>query len=207
MNDDQKKVIGSRPLDPTRNAEDVLGESGATGVTNGGTQQTSATPSDVEKDDTRIRGGELVNAKGGMSQHIDPTLYSDAAYNKQALQGMSGLRKQINSDQASEKEKGKLMQELADETNGNSSELRTMGNDTQEDAERDITTTEASFTHDHNLGQQDGLGGSESAPESIVDVGEAQERMGLGVDKDGDDPQEVSIADAIDKAEDEHLHS
>jgi len=204
MANDVKKATRTRPLDPTQNAEDVLGESGATGITKGSSEATSATPHDVDKDDSRVRGGEMSNSKGGHAHHIDPSLYSDKAYNEKTLQGMSGVRKFYNTDDATEDDKGETMQELPNNITGEDELLRQLGNDSQEDAEREITTSEAAFTHDHNIGQQDAVGGSESAPESGVDVGEMRERMGLGVDMDGIDPQELSTADAIDEAEQYH---
>lgn len=201
------KFSGGRPLDPTKNAEDLMGEEGATGVTTGGTQQTSATPGDVPKDESVVRGGVIDDPTKVPAERQDPTEYSDSAYNQQTLQGMSGARKQMNNDQASGEEKGKVMQELPDNQTGEDPELRHYGNATQADAEKNIMAQEAPFTNNDNLGVQDAAGGSESAPESDDDAGDMLERTGTGVDKDGEDPQEVSIADAVDKAEDAHLHS
>jgi hypothetical protein len=84
---------------------------------------------------------------------------------------------------------------------GEDSALKQMGNATQEDAQKDIRTDEAPFTHPSNLGQQDAAGGSESAPETDDDVGEMMEKVFGKPDLDGIDPQPVDIARDIDEAE------
>jgi len=202
MADDVK--TGARPLDPSRNAEDVMGEAASAGITTGGIQQTSATPGDVKKDESRVKGGIIDDPTKVPVDGQEKTEYSDTAYDKQVADSMSGVHKQIGNDAASEEEHGGTVQKLPNNKTGQAPELAAMGNDTQEDAEKDIRTSEAPFTGEENLGQQDAVGGSESAPETDDDVGEMQARVGLGSDKDGEDPQEVSIADAMDKAEEYH---
>lgn len=90
---------------------------------------------------------------------------------------------------------------LTDRQTGESEELARMGNQTQEDAMREITTSEAPFTQGDNLGEQDAVGGSESAPETDDDVGDMYARVSGKKDKDGEDPQPLDIAKDINEAE------
>ena len=57
-------------------------------------------------------------------------------------------------------------------------ELIELGNETEEDAKKDVRSGEAPFNPSvpENIGQQDSVGGSESAPETDDDVDEMYER-------------------------------
>lgn len=205
---DDPQVGGTRPLDPTKNAEDLMGNVGASGITTGGAQQTSASPGDTTKDSTDFRGGVLNDPTKVPANRQDPTQYSDKAYNKQVLRGMSSVAAKNADDEASGRDvPDPTGKDLPPANDGYDKTLEKMGNATQEDAEKNIMTQEAPFENPDNLGAQDAAGGTMSAPETDDDVGEMNERVGLQKDKDGDDPQEVDIAGAIDEAEEEHLHS
>ncbi len=79
--------------------------------------------------------------------------------------------------------------------------LQKLGNDTQEDAEKDTRTSEAPFTGEENLGQQDAVGGTESSPETDDDVDAMRGRMGLSGDTPDEEPRELDTGKEIDDAE------
>lgn len=84
---------------------------------------------------------------------------------------------------------------------GHAKDLAELGNETAEDAERETTTTEASFTGEENLGEQDEVGGSTPTPVG-QDVGEMMaQTMGNDPDPDMDNPQELNMDEEIAKDE------
>jgi len=82
--------------------------------------------------------------------------------------------------------------------------LQKLGNDTQEDAEKDTRTSEAPFSGEENLGQQDAVGGSESSPDTDDDVDAMRGRVGLSGDTADEVPKELNTGEEVDKAEEFH---
>jgi len=86
---------------------------------------------------------------------------------------------------------------------GYAKDLAELGNETAEDAEEETTTTEASFTGPENLGEQSEPGGTTPTPIG-QDVGEMMEQTtGNDPDPNMDKPQELNIAEEIDKDEED----
>lgn len=148
------------------------------------------------------------------SKHQTKDQVSDKIYDNNTLLRMSKDRAKINKDYASEKDAiEEIPSELPEDTSieertGEAQDLAVKGNETAADAERDTLTSEAPFTHVDNLGEQDALGGSASAPESGEDSDAQGARVGFDHDEnhdgDGYGNDEVDIAEQIDKAEEYH---
>lgn len=143
-------------------------------------------------------------------------LSEEDIYGNQVKFGMSGVAVSAINEAATESD-GEDPDELDDEEDflslregpdGHAPELEALGNENASDAERDIRTSEAPFTGEENLGEQDALGGTEPAPESgSEDAGAWMERTwGRDPDPDMDDPQEVST-DKLDEDEQKILDS
>lgn len=198
--------VPERPLDPTRDAADMLGDtSGLTGVTQGGPQQVGAEPDENIQDETYFRGGVIEHPTKNNPTGIPKEALSDKVYNKNTLAGMSSVTQKASEDDASEDERETGMHVKIDvDSDGYSDELHMEGNENAEDAEKDTRTSEAPYQGPENLGQQDPAGGSESAPTG-EDVGEISSRYGLDYDKDDDgegyENDELNTAEQVDEAE------
>jgi hypothetical protein len=203
MSDDQvkqpKKTPHERPLDPTRDAEDFLGDpSGRDGVTTGDPRQISAEPDEKPKDESVLRGGQIndpthINPSGLTDEEI-----SDEAYNKAAFTGMSDTRANLNEELASETEEpavgrnGRVSDLLEGDVSG-SDVTAGRGNTNPED----IPVAESG---------EEGPGGSAPNPENFSDVGSMMAQFtGHDPDKNMDNPQELGIGDVVDKSENEDL--
>jgi hypothetical protein len=186
--------IDERPLDPTRDAEDFLGDpTGRTGVTTGDAGQISAEPDEVDKDDSVIRGGEIDNPTHRNPTGILEETINDAAYNKQAVNGMSGTRTALNNDLASEKE--------------NAQPEDKPGNGTQTDFNYDADFSKTMHDSDHGSGEDEASGTTPDV-ESDDDVGDMMARVtGHDPDPNMDNPKELGMGEETDEDEDAQLHS
>ena len=96
-------------------------------------------------------------------------------------------------------------------TTGHPSDLVKEGNETQDDAEQEITTSEAINTQEKDLAESDIVAGSSPASGTQSDVGEMTKQVGFNYDKDnggdGYENDEVNIAKQIDDAEEGHIQS
>src|SRR5438309_636610 len=111
MLDDQNKTtngntqIDERPLDPSGNYGDMIGDTqGQTGVTVGSAQQSSAEPSDTVTDvGTANLPGGVQSPSGKQTQPtgIPPTAQSDKVYNQSVGQTMSPTAAQAANDTGS----------------------------------------------------------------------------------------------------------
>jgi translocator protein len=189
------QTIDKRPLDPTRNAEDVLGDpTGRAGVTTGDPRQISAEPDEVAKDDSVIRGGNIGDPANTKPSGFTDEQLDEAAYDKNTLDGMSGTRAAANKDLASEEEV-------------NSSNENTEGG-INSDFNYDANFSKNMHDSDHGSGEDDAAGGTTPDVESDDDVGDMMARVtGQDPDPNMDNPQELGLGDEVDKDEDEHLHS
>jgi hypothetical protein len=193
-----KKIPRERPLDPTRDAEDFLGDpSGRDGVTTGDPRQISAEPDEKPKDESVLRGGQIddptrINPTGLTEDEI-----SEAAYNKAALHGMSDTRAKINEELASETDEpspdeGTSLPELLDDNSEN--DATAVGSSADPE---DIPIAESG---------EEGPGGSAPNPENFPDAGSIMAQFtGRDPDKNMDNPQPLGAADVVDKAQDEDL--
>jgi hypothetical protein len=186
--------IAERPLDPTRDAEDFLGDpTGRTGVTTGDPRQISAEPDEVDKDTSVLRGGEVEDPTHSNPTGIPEEDINDAVYDKKVLQGMSNVRIAVNDDLASEEE--------------NPASRSESGPDTPVDFNYDADFSKDMQNSDHGSGE-DNASGTTSDPESDDDVGNMMARVtGHDPDPNMDNPQELGIAEEIDEDEDAHLHT
>ena len=157
-----------------------------------------------------------MSAKRKRGQHDQKDLEEqsqDDIYNTKVKFGMSGAAVATANEMASEPNTKPQPDPDDDDddsdllaadtgSDGHSPALEQLGNEDSDDAEQDIMTSEAPFTGEENLGEQDVLGGSEPAPESgAEDVGEWMKRaVGRDPDRNMDNPQEVSL-DKIDEDE------
>lgn len=186
IQDSQK--IDERPMDPTRDAEDFLGDpSGRTGVTTGDPSQISAEPDDSKQDDSMLGGGSLPgnNPTGFTKDEV-----SDEAYDHDVLNGMSRTEKKYADDMASEDE---LL-------------TRDLRNSITDDADDPMGTSNPANAQDIPIAESGEETASGSAPgvESDDDVGEMMKAYtGRDPDPDMDNPQELGAADPVDEAEEE----
>jgi hypothetical protein len=197
-----KQSIKQRPIDPSTNAEDILGDtSGLYGVTRGSSSTTSAEPDDVSKDSLYFRGGEL-SEDPNTSQGQDKTQFSDRYYNKQVLKGMSTIRAGRNDA-------------IASGSDGDTEDIDALpkGNPHVDDViasslglahdEDQILSQDSSYHQPYNQGEQS-VSGTTPDVESDDDTLENVHAVGQQLEEDDEHPQELDIARDIDEAEDYH---
>jgi hypothetical protein len=189
-----KKKIHERPLDPTRDAEDLLGDpTGRAGVTTGDPKHTSAEADEVDKDGSAIRGGEIDDP-----QQINPTGVSldsidDEADDAKTFDGMSDVRAAVNNDLATEEET--LSTAIASAIDPDDDPM-------EDDEDYATPISKNAVSADHDSGEDDAAGGTAADPASDDDVGEMMKRVtGEDPDPDMDNPQELGLGEKIDEDE------
>lgn len=232
MADDQNKqqdqpnqhidtTIPERPLDPTRNAQDMFSDtSGMTGVTQGGLQQSSAEPSDKLRDTTEIHGGVIQDPT-----HPSPTGYPKSEVGndeyKQAIQqGMSNEARAAATDIATEPSSTDQTGNTAPQpTTPQDVELTKGGENEKLDQTRAEAlqtgvspdfgkqlntkyneTGDAPYVQPENTGEEE-ASGTTPDPRSDDDTLQAAQQAGMQVGEDPEHPEPVDIARDVDRAE------
>jgi len=194
----QQKQPDERPLDVTQNAEDLMGDTyGMSGITRGGSKQTSAEPDEVPKDDSTVQGGSIIkNPKTTPSTGLTREEVSEKEYNKQTAQNMSATRAAINNDLGSEPGESSPVSVHPAPT-----PPPTAGDDSAGNGKY-INTTQAPNNQPENIGEQQAAGGTTSSPGTDDDVGVMASQAGFQYSgKDGYENEEVNTAKKIDEAE------
>lgn len=234
MGDDIKQKPNQpniRPLDPTRNAADLMGDTtGLTGITQGSAQQTSATP----KDDKYIQDDEL-HLPGGIEKTTKPNptgtgteALSEKRYNETMKDEMSDVQKRHADDIASERDMTSTPKQdplgsatitnygtnaTSDTTDEDTLDQNNNGPngviDADEQSAQSIDPNDSSgFVHENSpseIGEQS-VSGDEPDPDSDDDTLANAHHMGQQPDEDLEHPKPIDIADNVDAAE-EHIRS
>ena len=190
----------TKPLDPTTRADDLMGDtSGRTGVTVNKTQ-----------DEPAEGTGSVANTNAGI-----PSTTQDQK--DAGVRSESGAMVRKSEDVASEVEKDTPLPAtddntpLSPRTTGHPGDLVAEGNETQEDAVSETTSTEATNTQEKDLGEQDPIGGTAPATGTQGGVGDMTKQVGFDYDSDkngdGYENDPVNIAKQIDEAEKAHRES
>lgn len=185
MSDDQQNdpQYKAKPIDPSVNAEDVMGDTtGLTGVT------TNSGPNDPNPSDPDQ------NAKMPQSLPDDvATIALDRATEPDQmdvdLTQLSGASANIDS----------LDIDGGDEQQQTGGGVPSPIGATVDDSTKYVTTQQAAYTQDHTIGEQDAAGGSNPDP-ATDDVGEMRERV-TGEPDDMENPQELNSAAKMDADE------
>jgi hypothetical protein len=234
MADDQSKqqdqpnqhidtTIPERPLDPTRNAQDMFGDtSGMTGVTQGGLQQSSAEPSDTLQDTTEIHGGVIQNPT-----HPSPTGYTKSEvgsdeYKQAVQQGMSNEARNNVTDVATEPSQTDQTANANPDPVSPQDITLTQGGDSgntqapdtahamntgvstamgDQDGSRFVNTQDAPYKDPESTGEEDAAGGTTPDVRTDDDTLEMAQRAGMQPDEDPEHPKPVDIARDVDNAE------
>lgn len=199
MTDDPRqtddKKVPERPLDPTRDASDIMDPAGRIGVTAGDPKQISAEPDAGVIDETAIRGGVIDDPTKVNPTGIARDTEDDALYDKHAAAGMSATRAAINDDLASEDEEvdhatESVREEAEDDT---TPAQGTAGSAPTTDPE-DIPAEESG---------EETASGSATDPEVVPpDAGSLMAQYtGNDPDPEMDNPQELGIGGEVDTDE------
>jgi hypothetical protein len=200
----------TRPLDPSRSGEDLLGDTtGLTGVTTGSAMGTSAIPDDAKKDDNKnhLPGG-VMTGKGETDDigEIPDTAIDEHAYDADVAKGMSQARVDAINDIASEddvpdhSQAGVSDDEIEKDAIGVNIQ-NAAGDDSP--GSNDVNTETAPYQQPENIGGQS-VSGSESDPTADDDTQANAFGMGeqLGEDADAENPQPVGLGEDVDRSED-----
>lgn len=187
--------VAERPLDPTRNAADLIGDtSGLTGVTQGTPQQTGAEPEETIQDDSYIQGGSAEHVQKPNPTGIPKEAVSDKLYQQQTKQGMSSYERQVANDTASEDE---TMNTQPASGAAQIDSLTNTGILQDTDEADDYNSPNAS----PSVQGEQSVSGDMPAPESDDDTLQNAQNMGMQMDETTEHPEEVDIARDVDEGE------
>lgn len=209
--------LEERPLDPSRNAQDLIGDtSGLTGITTGSPKQSSAEPTDTAQleNTAHLPGGvEDLPGKTELGTPSDAT--NSKLYISKTQEGMSDTYKSKAEELASGRK------------NIVSGDQSAIANDTakaheEQDRPKKFLTNPAQFPAGVAGGQvttanrqvphvsvpssqgEQSVSGDMPSPESDDDTLANAQQVGSQVDEDTEHPEEVDIARDIDEAEEWH---
>lgn len=221
MSDDTKKQqdqhidtnISERPLDPNRNASDLMGDpSGMTGWTIGNGPDTSAEPTEKQPSTENLPGGIIADEKSHQPSGLSKESVSDQVYNENAWKGMSQTKAVQSNDIAEESESFSSVSDMIrnvqeDDTPDtyNPDTLRKASAGDDSPGSNNINTETAPYSHPENVGEQE-VSGSETDPNSDSDSLANAQAVGTQLDENSENPEELDIARDIDEAE-EHIRS
>ncbi len=206
----KNKKVEERPLDPTRNAADFFGDTtGLTGITEGSNKRTSAEPTAEDIDTEHLPGGIIEDDKKPVTVGIPREVQSDKIYNKRTLSNMSPDRAKINEELASEPEENSAVDSKIPDK-----DEEEMLDDNKEHLHFTRQNRQSRFTNtedaDHTSPAEQGevsVSGTTPDVESDDNTEENEREVGLLDNTEGEDvgnPQEIDIAEKIDKAEEDY---
>jgi hypothetical protein len=196
-----------RPLDPTRNARDILGDTaGRIGITIGSPKQTSAEPEEpntaVQNQDDTQRLAGINNKTQTQPVGIPKEEISNKIYDKHTSRSMSDITYEASLDNASEKNNhlqklNKSLDEMHSGNNTTASGKTKLGN---------AGSHNQKYTPVHSIDVEDEESQEASAPDTEQinnkSVLERAQEFGTYMDRtDEDNAQEVDTANQVDKAE------
>lgn len=215
-------TIPERPVDPTRNAQDMFGDtSGMTGVTQGGLQQSSAEPSDRLRDTTEIKGGVIENPTHPSPSGYPKSEVGNDEYKQAVQQGMSNearaeatdtATEPSPTDQAAGEATSPTTPQDVEMTKGGGSQMSdpTHSQELQTGVAPDLgkqldtkynETGDAPYEQPENTGEEDAVGGTTPDVRTDDDTLEMAHRAGMQPDEDPEHPEPVDIARDVDRAE------
>lgn len=214
MTDDTKKKPDERPLDPTRDVSDIVGDTtGFTGMTTGNPKDISAEPGDIPSDVAHLPGGiQDVKDPPEGSLGVPKDSYSKKIYDKKINEGMSAPYAEISQNLDSD-----TLEEAVESSNNSQSGITEQGAQTvnsDENARKDdileIGTNADPLTEDQGefaaevspeeAGEQS-VSGDMPTPDSDDDTLANAKAVGTQLDEDEEHPEEIDIARDIDEAE------
>jgi hypothetical protein len=178
-----KKHIGTPAIDPTTQADDLMGDtSGLTGITVNKTQS-----------DTAQDSGSVANTNIGSSKS------TDVSEEKQPVSYQSDTMKDRAEDIATEEEDNpQLLRDYADND-------IPPGNEGQQSNEERLSAEADNMMQKRmappSVSGEQSVSGDMPDPESDDDTLQNAQDMGMQLDEDDEHPQEIDIARDIDRAE------
>ena len=205
--DNVSTEVDERPLDPSRNASDLMGDpSGMTGWTTGNAKDTSAEPSGKEPSTDNLPGGIINHPTKTLPTGIPKEAISKKVYDENALKGMSKEKARESEERASDAEIFSSASELV--SSPSQKETDTLDKNKlredevgQDSSSPDIINTEsAPYVNPENVGEQE-VSGSTPDPDADADTLAKAQAVGTQLDETADTPQELDVGGDIDKAE------
>lgn len=203
--------VTERPLDPSRNASDIMGDpAGQTGWTVGSAKDTSAEPTEEQTSTENLPGGIVEHPTKHTDFGTPKEAVNDKVYNHHVWQGMSQESGRESDDTASETEQFTSVSDLMKDTNplDNTSPykddtLRTTeaGEDSSDDAI--VNTNAAPYVQPENTGEQE-VSGSTPDPTSDDDTLQNVQAVGGQPGEDSEHPQELNTG--VDESEEAIAH-
>lgn len=198
--------IPERPLDPSRDYSDMIGDtSGLTGMTTGSAAQSSAEPDDItDVDSAHLPGGIIQNGKQTQPTGIPKTAISDKVYNQSIPQTMSSTAAQAADDIASDGTSGAPSSNPADDQMTDDSSKTVQQNPQMPDedtASSDQPITQIDDATSPAIQGEQAVSGDMPDVESDDDTLGNAHAVGTQLDEDLEHPQELDIARDMDAAE------
>lgn len=194
-----KNVSKQRPIDPTKNAQDIFGDtSGLTGITTSSPEEGSAEPTENIPDSSHLPG-TLVNEPRANPQYgIPRESVSDKVYVQNIRQGESQEEGEKSDDTASE-------------------DTSQVYSPPQPDYEETLSIDDITQEEQHDdkylkpqipsIQGEQSISGDMPEPDADADMEENAQAVGTQMDEDPEHPEEIDIGRDIDKAEEEILES
>lgn len=215
MADDQNKPLNQdeevheRPLDPTRDAKDLLGDTtGLTGITDGKPKKVSAEPDEPFYDMTNEPAGSLGKQSNAPATNsgMDRAMVSDKANANATLNDMSSTRAAINDDTASGvTTPGQPTSNVTNNTGNDPQTTNQQQNNTTPVSDDGNNTMQTPMSPPSIQGEQS-VSGDMPDPGSDDDTLANAQAMGQQTEEDPEHPEELDIARDVDNAE-EALHN
>lgn len=198
--------IEERPLDPSRSAQDLIGDvTGLTGITTGNPKVVSAEPEDDENNlDLEHEPGGVLPVKNPPSESlgVPKESYNEKVYEKNSEEEMSVTAAKNAEDVASEEEKKK-----DDNPSGIKDAVTLQGAQTvvsDENATQDLSQddqTNIAYMTEPSIAGEQSVSGDMPTPDSDDDTLANAQAVGTQTHEDPEHPEEIDIARDIDEAE------
>ncbi len=217
MKDNKKTQPEERPIDPSRDAQDIFGDiSGMTGVTTGNPKAVSAEPTDdVNNLDLEYEPGGVQDVKESPkgSLGVPKESYSERIYNKKIEQGMSTTYEDISnvvaSDTSEEESptpkatKSAVTEQGAETVVANENAITNTSEFEEGTNEDPLTTEQGEFAAQESPAEagEQSVSGDMPTPDSDDDTLANAQAVGTQTEEDPEHPEELDIGRDIDEAE------
>lgn len=200
--------IRERPLDPSRNSSDLMGDpSGMTGWTVGSGADTSAEPTERQPDTENLPGSIQENATSHQPTGIPKESISDKVYNHNIWSNMSQTQGRESDDIAEEAESftsvSDMIRDEESKEEGDSYNPDKLREESVGESGPIINTESAPYVHPENVGEQE-ISGSATDPNADDDMLANVQAVGGQLDEDADHPKELDTG--VDEAEEYIKH-
>lgn len=178
-----------RPIDPTKNAQDVFGDtSGLTGITTSSPQEGGADPTEKIPDSSNLPGTLVNEPKATPTYGIPREATSNKVYKQNVRHGMSEDEGKDSDERAAENET----------PNTNDYEQTLDIDDITQQGQPDEKYTKPTVP---SVVGEESISGDMPTPDADADMEQAAQDVGTQEEEDTEHPEELDIGRDIDKAE------